>query len=87
MAAATLTLRSLSSDLLRVLEETARNHGTSLTRAAMMLLEKGAGLRPERGPQRQHHLDRFHGTWTQEEADEFDAALAEMRQIDPELWS
>ncbi|MEK6376063.1 MAG: hypothetical protein AABO58_25590 [Acidobacteriota bacterium] len=31
-------------------------------------------------------LDRFIGSWTSEEAREFDEALAEIRQVDPELW-
>jgi hypothetical protein len=31
-------------------------------------------------------LDRFIGSWTSEEAREFDEALAELRRIDPELW-
>lgn len=30
-------------------------------------------------------LDHLAGTWTDEEAAEFDAALAEQRKIDPEL--
>jgi hypothetical protein len=87
MSVTSLTLRNLSGDLLRVLEETAIKNGTSLTRAALLLLEKGAGLRPERGPQRQHWYDQFAGSWTAEEAAEFDAALAEQRKIDPEIWS
>lgn len=31
-------------------------------------------------------LDHLAGTWSKEEADEFDEALAEQRRIDPELW-
>ncbi len=33
-----------------------------------------------------HDLDRFFGTWTNEEADAFDAALHAQRQIEPEMW-
>lgn len=33
-----------------------------------------------------HDLDHLAGTWSDEEAAEFDAALAEQRKIDPELW-
>lgn len=32
-----------------------------------------------------HDLDHLAGTWSDEEAAEFDAALAEQRKIDPEL--
>lgn len=83
----TLTLRALSPELLRVLEATAQEQRTSLTRAAISLLEKGAGLTPQPRVQRQHHLDRFAGVWSAQEAAEFDAALAEQRKIDPEIWS
>jgi hypothetical protein len=31
-------------------------------------------------------LNHLAGTWTDEEAAEFDAALAEQRRIEPELW-
>ena len=49
------------------------------------MLEEALGLTS--GPKmRQHDLDHLAGTWSQEEADEFDAALAEQRRIDPELW-
>lgn len=41
--------------------------------------EKAAG-------QRHHDLDHLAGTWSEEAAAEFDAALAEQRKIDPELW-
>jgi hypothetical protein len=37
-------------------------------------------------PQRNHDFDEFFGIWLKEEADEFDAALAEMRRIDPIEW-
>jgi hypothetical protein len=33
-----------------------------------------------------HDLDRFFGTWSTAEADAFDAAVREQRQIDPDMW-
>jgi hypothetical protein len=33
-----------------------------------------------------HDFDEFFGTWSDAEADEFDAALAEMRKVDPADW-
>jgi hypothetical protein len=33
-----------------------------------------------------HDLDDLMGTWTEEEADEFDRILKEIRTIDPEMW-
>ena len=31
-------------------------------------------------------LDHFAGSWTREQADEFDRHRLEQRRIDPELW-
>jgi hypothetical protein len=33
-----------------------------------------------------HDLDHLAGTWSDEEAAAFDAALLEQRRVDPELW-
>jgi hypothetical protein len=33
-----------------------------------------------------HDFDDFIGTWSDAEADEFNAALAEMRKVDPADW-
>lgn len=81
----TLTLRKIRPELVREIERRARESNSSLTQAAIALLEKGAGL--SRKPEREFHdLDRFFGTWSREEADAFDALLAAQRRIDPELW-
>ena len=37
-------------------------------------------------PARNNDFDEFLATWTKDEADEFDAALARMRRIDPADW-
>jgi hypothetical protein len=41
---------------------------------------------PRRGPDRRDGIDALAGTWSAEEAAEFDAHLAAQRRIDPELW-
>ena len=81
-----ITLRNIPPDLRRKLEEKAKGEGVSLTKAAMRLLEEGAGIR-RRGRRALHHdLDSLAGTWTVEEARTFEAALRNQRKIDPELW-
>ena len=45
------------------------------------------GLGNGNGRERIHHdLDRFIGTWTEEDAEELETFLAEHRTIDEELW-
>jgi len=50
------------------------------------MLEEAAGQRATTGRELHHDLDHLAGTWTDEEAASFDAALAEQRRVDPELW-
>ena len=83
-----LTIRALEDDLEVVLRKTARDHRTSLNKAALMLMRRGAGLEPEHAePQRVgDRLDRYIGSWTAEETAAFDAAAADLRKVDPEFW-
>jgi hypothetical protein len=81
-----ITLRGITPELERVLRRRAAESGESLNRVVIELLEQAAGLirRPPREPH--HDLDRFSGTWTAEQADEFDRDLAEQRRVEADLW-
>lgn len=80
-----ITLRNLPPALAEVIEKKAKEDHTSLNQTAIKLLEKGAGLDKPPGPP-YHDLDWFFGSWTKEQADEFDAFLREERKIDPRDW-
>jgi hypothetical protein len=81
-----ITLRGMSRELEHVLRRTAAEMGGSLNRAAIALLERGAGLARPPGRALHHDLDHLAGTWNAEEADSFDAELAQQRRVDRELW-
>ena len=68
-----ITVRNLPPAVAKAVQERARK-------------EKAAGAGKPKERVIQHDLDRFFGTWTKEEADAFDEALREQRQIDPEMW-
>ena len=55
---------------------------------AELLLEEGTGIRDKKnGKKSLHHdLDSLAGSWTKEEAEEFDKSLASQRTIDLDLW-
>jgi plasmid stability protein len=82
----TITLRNFPHDLARALEEQAAESGTSLNKTVIRLLERTLGLSPKPPGERYRDLDELAGSWTAEDAREFDRALDEQRQIDPELW-
>lgn len=86
----TITLRNLPADLETRIEAMAREEGASLAQTVIRLLMRATGLRPperrEGEPARHHDLDALAGTWSAEEAAEFERALAAQRTIDADVW-
>jgi hypothetical protein len=82
-----LTLRGLDRRLQREIRELARREGLSLNKAAVRLLEKGAGIRPADKAERiGSSLDHLIGTWTEDEADALLESIQSCEQVDRELW-
>jgi hypothetical protein len=75
------TIRFVPVALDRLLRERARREGKSLNQVALDALRRGLGAD---APVVHHDLDRYSGTWIEEA--EVDAALAEQRAVDDELW-
>lgn len=84
-----LTVRGFDDALSARLSQLAANEGISLSKAALKLMRKGAGLvdgNAQAGPIGDA-LDDLRGTWTKEEADAFNAAIEEAFEvIDEEMW-
>lgn len=82
-----LTLRSDDPALEQAIRAHARARGVSLNRAAVELLLQSLELTPE-PPDRRigARLDHLAGTWSEEEADAFDRAVADLARIDDEMW-
>jgi hypothetical protein len=78
-----ITLRDIPGPLARKIEERSKRRGTSLNKTVIEMLEESTS--PSK-PTVYHDLDDLAGTWTQEEAEEFDRRLQEIRTIDPEMW-
>lgn len=83
----TITLRKLPPELEEKVEARSRELGLSLNKTVIRLLEER--LIPSSsalGGRRHTDLDHLSGSWSDEEADEFDESLDQQRQIEPELW-
>ncbi|MGH3137667.1 MAG: hypothetical protein ACRDPV_14375 [Gaiellaceae bacterium] len=78
-----LTIRQVPPDLAGALDVERRRRGTSLNRTVLDLLAQALGLG---STTKTNGLEAFAGTWTQEEFDEFEAAVQFTEQIDEELW-
>ena len=83
-----LTVRGFDDELSDRLRGLAQREGISLNQAALRLLRKGAGLSDAARDTDKigSSLDHLFGSWTREEADEFDAAVAEFETIDESDW-
>ena len=76
------TLRKVPPRVDAELRRRAAEERKSLNEVALQALERGLGLSDQ--PVRYHDLDDLAGTWVDDP--EFDRALEEMDQVDPELW-
>ena len=82
-----LTVRGLGDDLGRVIRRLAVREGTSLNRAAVKLMNRGAGLAPERDAGVVgSSLDHLIGSWSQADTEEVERALRHFDQIDESMW-
>ena len=81
-----LTIRGLAPQLERQIRALARRERISLNKAALRLLEKGAGLGTRQDDRIGSSLDHLIGTWKPEEAEEFLESVRSCDQVDPELW-
>lgn len=80
-----ITLRNIPLQLQEVIQKRAGKDGLSYNKTVILMLEEAAGQRST-GGELHHDLDHLAGTWSDEEATAFEAALIEQRRIDPELW-
>jgi plasmid stability protein len=81
-----ITVRNIPQKLQEVIKRRADADGLSLNKTVIRMLEEAAGQRTTTGRELHRDLDHLAGTWSDEQAAAFEAALAEQRRVDPELW-
>ena len=83
-----LTIRGFDSDLERSIRQLAAREGISLNRAVLRLLRRGAGLgnHDHQANVVGDSLDHLIGTWSPEEAAEFEDALRDLSRVDEAMW-
>lgn len=82
-----ITVRNLPPAVEKAVRAKAKRERLSLNKAVVRLLEEATGEATDEPKKAVHHdLDRFFGGWTREEAEAFDRALQQQRQIEPDMW-
>jgi plasmid stability protein len=79
-----ITIRNVPNELARALKKETQRRGTSLNKTVLDLLSQSLGL--GWGRTRHNGLARLAGTWSEQDYDAFESAIASMEQIDEELW-
>jgi hypothetical protein len=82
-----ITVRGLDPRVQREIHQLARREGLSLSKAALRMLEKGAGLSSAPDTDRVgSSLDHLIGTWTRREADALLESIQSCEEVDEEVW-
>ena len=81
----TLTIRNVTPRLADALEKEKHRLGTSMNSTVLHLLNESLDLN-KRGGRWTNGLERFAGTWTEGEFEEFERNTAVFNVIDKELW-
>ena len=83
-----LTIRFRDVDLERRVREEAQRRDTSLNKAALALMRRGAGMSGPGEPPLTigNALDRFFGSWSAEEERTVLEAVAELDRADDRFW-
>lgn len=79
-----LTIRGVSRRLADALEREKRRRGESLNQTVLAVLSDRLGV-GDAGPRR-NGLARLSGSWSSDEARQFDEHIASAVPIDDELW-
>ena len=84
-----LTLRGFDPSVERALTKVAQEKQWSLNRAALYLIRRGADLLEDESRPRTvgRDVDRLIGSWSAEEAEEFENATHVFEAVDEGLWS
>jgi len=80
-----ITVRNLPGIVSDAVMSKAKAEHLSISKAIVALLEEHIGKSKVK-VKKKRDLSYMVGTWTEEQAKEFDACLKEQRRIDPEMW-
>lgn len=79
-----ITVRGLAPEVEAEIRRRAEREHRSINQTIQILLREALGL--DEAGARKRDLAHLAGTWTQQEAQEFDAAVQIFEEVDPELW-
>ena len=83
----TVIIKNLDGTTMNWITDKARERGMSVEDVILQMLHETIGLEQKNSQPKQYHdLDSLAGTWSKEEHDEFVQAIADLDQVDEQLW-
>ena len=84
---ANVSLRGISDEVKDELKIEAQRRNQSVNALLLSLISKGIGRQEKHSFRVKHFdLDELAGTWSDDDAAEFDTAISSFNQIDESLW-
>ncbi|BCR04850.1 hypothetical protein DESUT3_19190 [Desulfuromonas versatilis] len=83
---ATMTLRGIDEKTAEALKQRAQQEGTSVNAVTLRLIRESLGLDKKKRVVTYSDLGHLAGTWSKEDAAEFERNTAVFEKVDEELW-
>jgi len=82
----TITLRGIDPQLAQTLKERARQENSSVNALLLGIVKESLGLEKKQRRKLYSDLDHLAGTWSAQEAAEFEQAIGSFETVDENLW-
>jgi len=83
---ATMTLRGIDERIAGALKERAKKEDTSVNTVMLRILKDVLGLEKKKRRAMYDDLDHLAGTWSTQDAAEFERATALFESVDTDMW-
>ena len=82
----TMTIHGLDKETERQVRAESKRTGLSLNRTLKRLLAQAVSKKVQGRRRSREGIERLCGAWSPQEAKEFEEAVKDLRQVDPEDW-
>lgn len=83
---ATMTLRGIDDRIAEALKEKATREGISVNALTLKLLRETLGIEKKKRGVVYNDLDHLAGTWSEQNAVEFEQVTAVFEKVDEDMW-
>ena len=82
----TMTLRGIDDTVSGALKDRARQEDTSVNTLMLRIIKESLGIEKKKRGTVYHDLDHLAGTWSAQDAAEFESATAVFEKVDEDMW-